>query len=1017
MRKRKTFEEYSEMEVDNEERKAEIGVDNEDEDMESSDGSEQNDDSDDEITDRPTPMIENPFFDSFHGLSDPDAKERSKAAQVMLFHCLIGPSANCEDAAYAFKRLLNGICSGRAAARQGNASALASFLKIAFQMDKMDEIRGQEESSSKDSSSSLLSYVRDRLIAATDTKQSTGRKRGSEERDYHFGRLFGILGIVRSKILLLPGDADEIKKVASALVSDLITLFWYKTWMREPAAHGITTTLNLFFGSNEKSSQKIGRHLVTEVIVPKVLTVAHNGKVEESDFNTVIKLYCAEQIGIGAYIQSQLPSNDLPFPLDQSIISTKTLPLVGQAMSETSVVVQPRLHFVWDALWCYLTEKADGETKYSFRNTVPMGEDSAIDVAEAVIRVVVEEKLLRIENNRSNATHERTSLALCIVRSLSGVPFVSSISGPTQIIAKSDAIENVILRKDILKYLFLNVISAGKKKKDSPHMVKPLALKVLESLVESVVQSGDTNRHLAFIKAIINCEPRFDEKTKTKTIAKLIVPSTIATQDEFWGKYFSYLESKFLESCSTEDTLKEAEGYIELIYNSAKVILDKPIEDEQVGNTDIIECKNNVTKRVLEFFMATAFFDCSTFVKTSKKNKKKKGSHVFLSSQTITESAIKIQKSLDDGQKIAFPLRWMISMRFFPLLTMFVKTISQESNQHRDDTVLAVLEEICESWSDLESNKAQRFVSVENDDEVDGDSDVDDSPERIVNDLCAKVVALKEDESIDKESHLYIAKKGCITGISILAMMLHIHRLGCGPNDEMDDDPDADEEEDEENICSAIADLEAVSNQFFEAETKDSNPLLGLAEICANILSSPLGSGDLGRGAAPKLVDEAVSFAWRGGLILASEVATKEKTLLDNTVVDLLMDAIGAANNNKDSPDDDDAEMSDVDDSDESGDSDDDMIFSKASKVLGDSDDSEHDEKEVSEDENDESDIELDPSKLQTMLEDDNLDDIEDIALEHHEGADAALAKLIKLKQESRKVGQRARENIEISNQ
>ena len=109
MRKRKTFEEYSEMEVDNEERKAEIGVDNEDEDMESSDGSEQNNDSDDEMADRPTPMIENPFFDSFHGLSDPDAKERSKAAQVMLFHCLIGPSANSEDAAYAFKRLLNGI--------------------------------------------------------------------------------------------------------------------------------------------------------------------------------------------------------------------------------------------------------------------------------------------------------------------------------------------------------------------------------------------------------------------------------------------------------------------------------------------------------------------------------------------------------------------------------------------------------------------------------------------------------------------------------------------------------------------------------------------------------------------------------------------------------------------------------------------------------------------------------------------------------------------------------------------
>jgi hypothetical protein len=184
-------------------------------------------------------------------------------------------------------------------------------------------------------------------------------------------------------------------------------------------------------------------------------------------------------------------------------------------------------------------------------------------------------------------------------------------------------------------------------------------------------------------------------------------------------------------------------------------------------------------------------------------------------------------------------------------------------------------------------------------------------------------------------------------------------------------------------------------------------------------LSSPLGSGDIGRGAAPRLVRETIKYAWFGGLKLASATATKEKTLLDNAVVGLLMDAIGASNSNEDIADDD-AEMSDDedDDDDESDEeSDDDLVFSKASKVLNDPEDVEDHEKDISEKENDESDIELDPSKLHTMLEDDNLDDVDDILLEHHEGADAALAKLIKLKQEARKAGQEAREKIEISSQ
>ena len=267
---------------------------------------------------RGTAVVDNPFLDSFYGLSAADPKERSQAAQLMLQHCLLGPTANAKDAAYAFRRLLNGLCSGRAAARQGNASALASFLKIAFQLEKMDEIRTEASTSNIPENTSNLMYVRDRLLAATDTKQIAGRKKGSEERDYQFGRLFGILGIVRSNLLVPSSDEEdsEVSEVVSAMISDLVDLFWLKKWMREPAAHGITTMLKLFSESDNDQSQKIARYLVEDVIVPRILMISSRDQKEHESHErqALLESYCAEQVGIAAYIQSRSHLGRFIFP-------------------------------------------------------------------------------------------------------------------------------------------------------------------------------------------------------------------------------------------------------------------------------------------------------------------------------------------------------------------------------------------------------------------------------------------------------------------------------------------------------------------------------------------------------------------------------------------------------------------------------------------------------------------------------------------------------------------------------
>lgn len=159
-----------------------------------------------------------PFMDTFYSLASNEAKERSFAASSMINHLFIKSEwektsidATVKDGTYALTRLMNGLCSGRGSARQGFASCLATFLKFSFQM-------GPENDNKKrwidmflvDEGSHVGAeeFVRNKLKECTNLecpakgKKNTGKKSRSDERDYRFGRLFGILAIVRSGALV-----------------------------------------------------------------------------------------------------------------------------------------------------------------------------------------------------------------------------------------------------------------------------------------------------------------------------------------------------------------------------------------------------------------------------------------------------------------------------------------------------------------------------------------------------------------------------------------------------------------------------------------------------------------------------------------------------------------------------------------------------------------------------------------------------------------------------------------------
>ena len=178
-----------------------------------------------------------PFMDTFFQLSSEESpNDRSIAARDLIHHCLLNErGVNHKDAAYALTRLMNGLCTGRAASRQGFASCLSSFLRVVYSpalkndgsstraplegILKEDAYSNQlmEDSTKEDASYSADMIVRHKLLSCTQfiaveansksndkgrkKNQYGGKMKEAEKRDHSFGRLFGILAVVRSGIL------------------------------------------------------------------------------------------------------------------------------------------------------------------------------------------------------------------------------------------------------------------------------------------------------------------------------------------------------------------------------------------------------------------------------------------------------------------------------------------------------------------------------------------------------------------------------------------------------------------------------------------------------------------------------------------------------------------------------------------------------------------------------------------------------------------------------------------------
>lgn len=1020
-----------------------------------------------------------PFMDTFYQLSSEDSlDDRSIAARDLIRHCLLSDGGvNSKDAAYALTRLMNGLCTHRAASRQGFASCLSSFLRAAHSPslggDTMERILKEDDYSKGLKGESVedecdaahpAMIVRQKLLYTTQfatqvtSKGKKGQKnnrsgvtmKGIEERDHAFGRLFGILAVVRSGILVLE---DFPSAVVEGYTNDLIDLYHYKKWMKEIAAHAL---IELLSSLDTDTNQELVSRVTNDVITPKLFLSPGNSVmkaskkvVDLSDRSQLMQLITPEQIAVALHLQT--PRNGeikkYDYPLDEPWVTAESIATLSSALASTSNVVYPRCHVVWNVLWMYLTEEVKG--RGHLRQLGPNEEFRP--VIENIIQHVVIDKLLV-----NTATHERPSLALHIVCTLSGSSELK--------IALPPSVVSSVLCPDVVTRVFVNVLCASggpvkKKSKDVggggvDHYLKPLTSQALSDFIDCCCDNRDANCRLAFAKAFLLADPRFDMKTKTQTVCSLLMLDSNGSdasevsespRTALWQGYLTFLEEKIVSS----QKLHDVTVFTDLMYKFAKHDLVAPA---------------NEAKRVLRFFMSGAFFDCTELsVPSLAKKKSKKKGNVMAAARPPQElsSGLRIKDILKSNgmATISNPARALLSARFYSLLSDLVAVINFQNRRgsknksfhgkgSRPESVYRALSEIYGIWSLLETSGAKHFSApspiLDAENASAAVDPVETSKKSMLQVLNVANNALVKECDGSGDEDVLRARAVFSTSCASLMISLQLQLNSCGKPEANNDQEEEQDNDVVEAIHEYISDLEECVEGFCQVIEGDSsskvdddaeNPLAAMVGLLMNILSSPVGGEDSGntdpiQASASKLIRETVKLVWSGIISVLNGMGAKNellKNLVDEDVMSTLIESVCGEKlmGDKDDDDDESGEES-ISSEDDLGDS---SVFVNASEggmdldeaengcSVGKSKDSDDESSRDSATDNIGDDVELDPAKLENLLLEDSDAEMSDFGiLEHHEGADKALAQLIKMKQEARKASQTERERVDLCN-
>ncbi|TFK42972.1 DNA polymerase phi-domain-containing protein [Crucibulum laeve] len=242
---------------------------------------------------------------------------------------------NAQDVSYSIRRLVRGLASPRESSRLGFAVALTELLS------RIETV----------TCSQIVNVV-------MDNTKSQGSMTGQEERDILFARLFGLMSVIQSGLLVrtgsLPTSASSTT-VASTLssyetvISQLITLGDKKSWLRESAWFTISLALHKL----QESEVSWKNDAATKTL--HILFKEHDA-------------WSPEKVALAAKLQDLYPDREWreyvapPFKTP-NLLASANLQIIARILKESTTEEdskdvpkapsgswKPQLHFVWDVL-------------------------------------------------------------------------------------------------------------------------------------------------------------------------------------------------------------------------------------------------------------------------------------------------------------------------------------------------------------------------------------------------------------------------------------------------------------------------------------------------------------------------------------------------------------------------------------------------------------------------------------------------------------------------------------------
>ncbi|OJJ77594.1 hypothetical protein ASPBRDRAFT_113074 [Aspergillus brasiliensis CBS 101740] len=283
--------------------------------------------------------VDTKLVEIYEDLANEKDEIRLKAAQALVSQFTSDKNPADEQIKKALQRLFRGLCSSRKAARIGFSIALTEILSQVF-------------GAPRDSSELNISTV---MNIWESQSNASGGESGQEQRDHHFGRLFGAEAIIKSSVLFKPNAPfNEWTKLLN-LVLDLAKK---KPWIREECGWIIYRCVY------ELAAQK-----ADVKFLDSALEQLYSNELARTPEGVAIWL-AAKDLFPNAKFPSKVWKHDDPLDAKERNQLAKVMKESSSADSEgesgtkakSSGVWNSKLHFAWDTV---ISRLADAPTKES----------------------------------------------------------------------------------------------------------------------------------------------------------------------------------------------------------------------------------------------------------------------------------------------------------------------------------------------------------------------------------------------------------------------------------------------------------------------------------------------------------------------------------------------------------------------------------------------------------------------------------------------------------------------------